>query len=236
MKRILLAAAVLALLPSTRALAQDEAAIIVTGQRSDRSDSEYYNEEQSAIGLTRRADYFVKPLYVGSDSRDAALRRGELLAMLRATVERAGSAGITLVAGDYALMPVTLANMEELPIRSGNRPDTSLVQIYARIPVGGEVARVSTADERIAAFVKDVPATGRSYIETGSTALAISNPDQYRLAVVQTIADEAKRYAGQFGSDYGVEIRGLDSELYWQQASETEVFLYITHSFIIRPK
>jgi hypothetical protein len=236
MKRILFAVGALALLPSTHATAQDDAAIIVTGQRSDRSDSDYYNEEQSAIGLTRRADFFVKPLYVGSDSRDAVQRSAELLAMLRATVERAGAAGITLVAGDYALTPVTLANMADLPIRSGNRPDTSLVQIYARIQVGGEVARVAAADERIAAFVKDVPATGRSYIETGSTALAISNPDQYRLAVVQAIADEAKRYTTQFGSDYGIEIRGLDSELYWQQASETDVFLYIAHSFVIRPK
>ncbi len=237
MRRILLAAGALALLPPAYAVAQDDSAsIIVTGQRSDRSDSEFYDEEQAAIGLTRKADFFVKPLYVGSDSRDSVQRRQELLAMLRATVERAGAAGITLVAGDYTLTPVTLANMADLPIRSGNRPDTSLVQIYARIPVGGGTERVATADERIAAFVKNVPATGRSYIETGSTALAISNPDQYRLAVVKAVADEAKRYAAQFGPDYGIEIRGLDSELYWQQASETEVFLYIAHNFVIRPK
>ena len=39
-----------------------------------------------------------------------------------------------------------------------------------------------------------------------------------------------------FGSGYGVEIRGLESDLYWQQASETEVFLYIEHSFTIAPR
>ena len=87
---------------------------------------------------------------------------------------------------------------------------------------------------KIAAFVRSVPVTGRSFIETGSTVLGLSNPDQYRLAVVQAIADESK--AGQYGSDYGIEIRELDSELYWQQASETDVFLYIKHSFVIRPK
>lgn len=235
--RILAALAALAVLTPLPAAAQDEESnVIVTGMRSDRSGSEYYNEEQSAIGLTRKADFFVKPLYVSSDSRDPDLRQAELLAMLRATIERAGEAGITLVAGDYTLTPVTLAGMGDLSIGSGNRPDTSRVQVYARIPVSNDVDRVRDADQRINAFVKSVPVTGRSFIETGSTVLGLSNPDQYRLSVVQAIADEAKRYAGQFGSDYGIEIRGLDSELYWQQAGEADVFLYIAHSFVIRPK
>lgn len=36
-----------------------------------------------------------------------------------------------------------------------------------------------------------------------------------------------------FGSGYGVDIDGLDGDLYWQQSSETEIFLYIEHSFSI---
>jgi hypothetical protein len=231
-----LAAVLFATILALPVQAQDEGAIIVTGTRSDRSDSRYYNEDQSAIGLKRTADFFVKPLFVSSDSRDPDLRQQELMAMLRATIERAPAAGIAIVAGDYALKPVTLANLSELRIGSGNRPDTSRVQIYARIPITSGEQRVRDADKTIEAFVKAVPVTGRSFIETGGTALAINNPDQYRLAVVKAIADEAKRYAGLFGNDYGVEIRGLDSELYWQQASENEVFLYISHSFVIAPK
>lgn len=229
------AVALLAVFAAIPAMAQDEAAVIVTAQRNDRSDYQYYDEEQSAIGLTRKADFFVKPLYVSSDSRDPDLRLRELQAMLRATVERAGSAGITLVAGDYNLLPVSLSGLGELPVMGGNRPDTSRVLVYARIPVSN-AGSVDEADKRISAFVKAVPVTGRSFIDTGSTALALTNPDQYRLAVVKAVADEAKRYAAQFGPDYGIEIRGLDSELYWQQASATEVFLYIEHNFVIRPK
>lgn len=236
MKKAILALASASLLTPVPALAQDDSAVIVTASRSDRSSYEFYNRDQSAIGLKRTADYFVKPLFVNSDSRDAGERRSELLAMLRATIERAPEAGIDLVAGNYALEPVTLENYQELPIVYGGRPDTSRVQIYARIPVRGSNQRARDADKTIETFAKSIPATGRSYIETGSTALAINNPDQYRLDVVKTVADEAKRYAAQFGSDYGVMIDGLDSELYWQQASETEVFLYIQHSFTISPK
>ncbi len=90
--------------------------------------------------------------------------------------------------------------------------------------------------ERIAAFKEVVPATGRSFIDVGGTGLAIDNPEQYRNAVVRHIAEESTEYASMFGDGYGIRIQGLEGELYWQQASETEVFLYIEHSFVIEPR
>ena len=236
-RKLILGLAALSLTIPVAAAAQDDALIVVTGSRIDRDDyDQYYEDGQSAIGLTRKADFFVKPLYVSSDSRDAEQRKQELLAMLRATVEMADGEGLKLVAGNYSLKPVTLANIEEQSIGRGRRPDTSRVLVYVRIPVGTGAGRADKADERIEVFAKTIPTTGRSYIESGGTSLAINNPEQYRSAVVKAIAGESTRYAGMFGSDYGVEIRGLDSELYFKQASETEVFLYIEHSFVIKPK
>lgn len=219
------------------AQAQDEGMIVVTGSRVDRDDyDQYYDEEQSAIGLTRKADNFVKPIYVNSDSRDPEVRRAEVTAMLQDVMKLAGKQGIALVAGDYKLVSLTDETLKALSFGAGSRPDTTRVKVYARLPVGGSYAGVKEVDAAIAAFVKAVPVTGRSYIETGGTDLAINNPQGYRGAVVKAIADEAKRYAAMFGPDYGIEIRGLDSELFFKQASETEVFLYIEHSFVIRPK
>ncbi len=216
-------------------MAQDT--VVVTGSRIDRSDyDEFYDDEQTAIGLTRKADFFVKPIYVNSDSRDAKVRSEEVTAMLAAAIERARVQGISLVAGEYTLAPLTMQSMEELPYGRGSRPDTTRVKIYARLPVGGKFKGVDQVDEAVLAFKDSVPATGRSYIETGGTDLAIDNPDQYRGAVVRAIADESKRYAAMFGNDYGIEIRGLDSDLYFKQASQTEVFLYIEHNFVIKPK
>ncbi|WP_017664921.1 hypothetical protein [Porphyrobacter sp. AAP82] len=219
------------------AWAQDEGMIVVTGSRVDRDDyDQYYDEGQSAIGLTRKADNFVKPLYINSDSRDPDVRRAEVTAMLGDVMRLAAAQGIALVAGDYKLVPLTPESLKALSYGVGNRPDTTRVKVCARVPVGGGFAGVRAVDAAIAAFVKSVPVTGRSYIETGGTDLAINNPQSYRGAVVKAIADEAKRYAALFGPDYGIELRGLDSELYFKQASETEVFLYIEHSFVIGPK
>lgn len=237
MKRWILAGTLAAMGTPTALAAQDEAMIVVTGSRVDRNNyDEYYDDEQSAIGLTRKADNFVKPIFVNSDSRDPETRRAEVTAMLQDVIRLAGREGIALVAGDYKLVPLNDETLKALSYGTGSRPDTTRVKVYARLPVGGAYGGVKEVDAAVAAFVKAVPVTGRSYIETGGTDLAINNPQAYRGAVVKAIADEAKRYAAMFGPDYGIEIRGLDSELFFKQASETEVFLYISHSFVIRPK
>jgi len=212
--------------------------VVVTGARQDRSSANGYfrSNDPSAIGVTRTADYFVTPLFVSSDSRNPDERIEELFAMLSATMTEADQAGITLVAGRYTLEPVTAGTMRNLPIMGGNRPDTSRVQIYARIPLRGASASVGTTAESIAEFVKTIPATGRSFIDVGTTGLAIDNPEQYRADVVRHIAQESTSYASMFGDDYRVVIDGLDGKLYWQQSSETEIFLYIEHNFTIRPK
>lgn len=236
MRKVILLAACAAVAMPMPIAAQDT--VVVTGSRQDRSATNAYftgSGSTAAIGVTRRADYFVTPLFVSSDTRDPDLRIEELFTMLGATLDRADAEGIALVAGRYTLEPVTRANMRELPTFGGNRPDTSRVQIYARIPLRGESPSVSGTAERIEAFVEAIPATGRSFIDVGTTGLAIDNPEQYRSAVVRHIAEESTRYAAMFGSGYGVEITGLAGDLYWQQASETEVFLYINHNFVIRP-
>ncbi|MDP5103206.1 MAG: hypothetical protein NWP98_04715 [Erythrobacter sp.] len=236
LKTVVVAAALASLIAPTALAAQDEM-IVVTGSRVDRDDyDEYYDSDQSAIGLTRKADNFVKPIFINSDSRDPAIRRAEVTAMLEATIRLAAQKNIALVAGDFKLVALTPETIEDLSYGNGSRPDTTRVKIYARLPVGGRFTRVDAVDETIADFVQTVPVTGRSYIETGGTDLAINNPQSYRGAVVKAIADEAKRYAAMFGSDYGIEIRGLDSELFFKQASETEVFLFIEHNFVIKPK
>lgn len=121
-------------------------------------------------------------------------------------------------------MLLTEQTLKILSFGIDTRPDTTRVKILARPSVGERFARVGEVNTAIAAFVKTVPVSGRSYIESAGTDLAINNPQAYRGAVVKAIADEAKRYAAMFGNDYGVETCGLDSELFFKQASETEVF------------
>lgn len=73
MKRAIMAAALASIAMPVSVAAQDT--VMVTAIRIERTDyDEYCHGDQSAIGLTRKADFYLKPIYVNSDSRDAKVR------------------------------------------------------------------------------------------------------------------------------------------------------------------
>ncbi len=100
-----------------------------------------------------------------------------------------------------------------------------------KTPLTGSIA---SAQQKIAAFVKAVPPTGRSLIvQKGGLALTIVKPDQYREEIYRRVAEGAKQAVSFYGSDYGVDVTGLDRAIAWTQVSNTEVFLYVPYSFSI---
>ncbi len=233
MRKFLFVAALVLLSTAEPSSAQDEnvGEIIVTAQRTAGT---YYEDEQPVIGLRRVADSAVQSVQITSDSRDEDVRKREIHAMLDTAVRRASNSGVELVTGDYELVPITLTNYKDLIFGTGNRPDTSQVSFYVKAKLSGSTG---SAQSRIDTFIKAVPATGRSLIEKqGGLTLTIINPDQYRDQIIKLVAAESLKYAGYFGTDYGVEVSGLNEQLAWAQASGTEVFLYIPYRFSIKPK
>lgn len=205
--------------------------VVVTAQRSS---GEYYSDEQTVIGLRRQADSAVQPVVFTSDSRDEAMRKREIQAMLLDALDRAEGMGVQLVTGDFELVQVTRANYRDLVFASGRRPDTSEIGLMVKARLSGSTGG---AQDRIDRFVKAVPPSGRALLEKrGALTLTIVNPDQYRDDIVKLIAENGKRYASYFGADYGVEVGGLNEQLAWAQVSNTEVFLYIPYRFTIKPK
>lgn len=228
--RLLLSAALL--FAAFPAVAQDGMGeIMVTAQRSS---GEFYSDEQTVIGLRRSADSAVQNVSITSDSRDESMRKREIHAMLLAAIERAGSAGVQLVTGDFELTPVTRENFKDLLFKNGSRPDTSKIDLMVKAKLGGSTGN---AQKRIDDFIKAVPPNGRALMDKlGDPTLTIINPDQYRDEIVKLVAENARRYAGYFGPEYGAEVGGLNEQLAWAQVSWTEVFLYIPYRFSIKPK
>lgn len=207
------------------------AEIVVTGTRKS---ADYYDDEQTVVGLRRPADSAVQSVTIMSDSRDESTRKSEINAMLASAIQRAGANGVELVTGDFELTPLTSTSAKDMIFRPSNRPDTSQIQFFVKAQLSGSTGG---AQERIDRFVKSVPPSGRALMEKrGNLTLTIINPDQYRDQIVKLIADEAKKNAAYFGPDYGVEVGGLNEQLSWSQVSGTEVFLYIPYRFTFRPK
>ncbi|HET9640234.1 MAG TPA: hypothetical protein VFP12_13605 [Allosphingosinicella sp.] len=240
------------------ALSQDggEGEIIVTGTRISGPTAVAVVEQRPVIGLKRQADSAVRRIEIVSDSREADLRQREVQAMLLAALDRAKREGMSLVTGHYEVVEVTRDNWRDAFPALAGRPavededddddddeddkpkpgfeddgSTATVRLMVKTRLEGSIA---SAQQKIAAFVKGVPATGRSQIEQkGGIALTIIDPDQYRDEIYRLVAAGAKHAASFYGEGYSVKVTGLDRDVGWAQVSNTEIFLYIPYSFTV---
>ena len=236
--------------------------VVVTGQRISNSLSSsplsigsYILPSPPVIGFKRQADSAVRTIEIVSDSREEDLRRREVQAMLLDAIDRAKTAGFSLVTGQLELVEVTRANwQDQFPELAGktkekdeendydddededqsayeNNSSSTTIRLKVKTKLDGSI---NNAQQKIAGFIKSVPATGRSLIvPQGGLSLTIINPDQYRDEIYKRIATGAKHAVSFYGPEYGVEVMGLDRDVAWQQVSNTEVFLYIPYTFKI---
>ena len=220
-----------------------------------------YLDKRPVTGLRRPADGAVRHIEIVSDSREAEMRRSEVQAMLFAALDRAKKDGLSLVTGELEVTEVTrdnwkvlfpgLAGQADLVAEDEDDSDdydddndnglvkpgfadtgsTATIRLLVKTKLTGTIA---DAQRRISAFVKAVPATGRSQItQSGPLALTIINPEQYRDEIYRRIAGAAKQATSFYGPEYGVKVTGLDREIAWAQVSNTEVFLYIPYGFTV---
>lgn len=239
MKRLLLGLGIVGLLAPIAASAQENAIsegmneVVVTAQRREAND---YSSETPAVGLLRKADFAVLQVAVSGDSRDKAVRESEIFEMIKAAITAAPRNGVQLAYGARTLQPLTLANYRELSLNNDRRPDSQRVSFLAKVPLGDN-ADAKLAQERITAFVKSVKPVGRALLEeTGDLQLSIVAPDQYRGAVVDAIAADAKAMAAKLGDGYGVQIDGLSRPVEWVRAGLSDVMIFVPYRLVILPK
>jgi hypothetical protein len=218
------------------ALAQE---VLVTGQRRG-GEAGYYGgivaTSRPVVALKRTADYGVQSVHVVGDERDKDKRRSDLKATIRAIIGAAAKQGFELATGDYVLQPLTLANYETLYFSGDGRPDTDRAQFLIKLKLAPGMAE-KTADERIKAFYESVTKTGRTVIRPdGRLTLSVTNPDQYRGQIIALIAEDSAMAAGKFGGESGVDVSGLDRPVEWARAEETNVFLFLPASYVIRKR
>ena len=242
-------------------LAQDDDSsnsneIVVTGMRNSVSGNIAEIESQPpVIGLKRTADSAVRTIEIVSDSREEAMRKREVQAMLLDAIDRAKRDGFSLVTGQFELVEITRANwQDQFPALAGKAnaaedddDDDDDNEARGAFEDNGNIATahlkvktklngsIGSAQQKISAFVKSVPATGRSQIQQkGQLALTIINPEQYRDEIYRRIAAGSQHAVTFYGPGYGLDVTGLHNSIAWKQVSNTEVFLYIPYQFSVR--
>lgn len=227
------AVAVLGMLSlAPEALAQDEGLgeVIVTAMRREAQD---YSAEMPAVGLRRKADFAVVGVSIAGDTRDQAQRQGEIYDMIRAAIAAAPRAGVQLAYGERTLQALTLANYRELSLTNDGRPDSQRTSFLVKVALSGTMD-AQAAQSAITAFVKSVKPVGRALMtETDDLTLSVVAPDQYRGAVADAIAADARAMAARVGADYGVEIEGLSRPVEWARAGLSDVLLYVPYKLVV---
>ena len=228
-------AALLGILMPVGALAQDTGSqeVIVTAKRNQQDG---YSASIPVVGLRRSADFAVQEVTITGDTRDADVRQDEIYRMLANAIAAAPKAGVQIASGEGTVQAVTLANYRSLALTRDNRPDSQKVSFLVKTPLGAG-ADAKTAEAKIAAFVKTVKPVGRALMETSDDlTFSVVAPDQYRGAIADIIAADAKAMAAKLGDGYGVEIEGLNRPVEWARSGLSEVLLYIPYKLVIVPR
>lgn len=243
MKRIgLLLGGLLALIPfPTVAQNNNLGEVIVTASRREVAGAANMDDEEAAarvpaIGLRRTADYAVWFVNITGDTRDAPRRQQEIYDMLKNAVQLAArTGGIELGTGSYVVEPLTIGNYRNVPLTGAGRSDSERANFIIKTKlVGGLDAKTALA--KVEAFIKAVQPVGRAELtRNNDQTLSIVDPDQYRSAIADLVAADAKAYAARFGPEYRVEVGGIDKPVEWSRASLTEVVLYLPYSYRIVP-
>lgn len=233
MKNFVIAAVGLIIAAPVMAQDLESAEVIVTGSRIEQDD---YSREMPAVGLRRSADFLVQEITIRGDTRDPKQRGAEIRQMLQKAVQLASSRGVQLAFGDYVLTPLTLANIDQVTLKSDNRPDSQRVDFLVKAPLAGNENGAS-AEKRIADYIESVPEVGRAQMdESGDSSLSIVGPDQYRKAIADKVMDDARELSAKMGSGYGVTIEGLNMPVQWTRAGPSDVLLYVPYKLVIVPK
>lgn len=72
--------------------------------------------------------------------------------------------------------------------------------------------------------------------EMGDATLSVVGPDSYRDQIIAAVAADAKRQATVVGSEYAVELTGLNMPVQWARSGPGEVLLFIPYELSVRPR
>lgn len=220
------------LLLQTNAMAQQDE-IVVTGSRV----SIYESEEIPFINLRAKPDFMIQEVYIESDSREEGARTKEVDATLKSLAARARSNKLielnlqkTIETDDDEieyLVPFDLAGIE---YGRGSRPDTTRIYIIIKTPIDDKETSPEVIEKRLDDFIGSVATTGRAIVKPyGAVGLSIVDLQQYRLPLLQKLAEDNQSLKAIFGNENKILIEGLERQVRWRVTGPLQLTLYFPY-------
>jgi hypothetical protein len=233
MKRLLLAAAILAIVAPA-------AAPLAFGQQIVAQSNFVNRQQQGAIpqvSITVRADFVLFSVRFETGTRSADARDDELAKTFAAVTQRASRAeGMSIEVGQPGFSAaVETAAIKEMIQTQGN--DRSSISIVLKVMVKPNET-FDAIRARAEKFVKDTPLTGRVEAIVGDNQfLGISDPKKHRDTLIKAIADDVKQMQGAFGgasAPVSVNLTGMEARTLTRPVGPLDLEIYLPYSMSLR--
>lgn len=218
---------------STHSIAQEtqfEEEVIVTGVRASQ-------RELPGIVYNRQADYLLLKITILNDSRNEDIREQEIKKTIANAIKKVNNSKeieLSLIKKGF-VVPLINKNTT-IDIHTGKRPDTSQVEIRAKILINSNTKNPEQLLAKLNNFSKSINVVGRTeLITTDEPEVSIVNPRQYRNSIIKLISKDAKYTTSSLGEDYRVIISGIDSPVKWVKSGQTNITMYIPYSYDVIP-
>ncbi len=194
------------------------------------------SEDFPGVVLKHQGDFLLMDIAIESDSRELSVRKKEIQETVDKLLKSAKQKEDITVSIDTNGMVFPLLTSANLPMTSGARPDTSLVNLVLRTPIPKEVKDVQDLSSRLSVFANSIDGVGRATVGAyADTTVSVVNPQQYRMDVIYAVLDEVKAVTERLGPDYRVVLTGIDNQMEWRGADSTNVIFYIPYSYDVIP-
>lgn len=201
--------------------------IVVTGSRIE-------NYGMPSVTVTKQADFLVQRIRLINDSRSPELRRQEILETIEQFLKAtAHYPGMALSYGTGFLEPIDLSRNSLQMIEDDKRPDTSYVDVYAKVAFNPK-RKANDQIIELRRFIIETKKVGRTEVDPlGDIGISVVGPEQHRYEIIDRIAAENRRLGEALGTDCRVSTEGLAGRVEWQRSDISEVTLYIPYSITV---
>jgi len=195
-------------------------------------------ENSPGVFLEKRGDFLLLTATLVNDTRDVGTRFSELnqtINKIITSASRDADISLNVVDDNDFVRPLTTDNFQA-GIRSGRRPDTSIVTIYVKTAIPSNAQQAFGLSAKMGSFIEKIKGVGRTEIDTNDdVTVSVVNPQQHRRALLAQILEEIKYVTQSLGPDYRAKITGLDREIKWSRSGELGLAFYLPYRYEILP-
>lgn len=175
--------------------------------------------------LDVQAEYVAMPVSLSSDAKHPS-ERIQLIHQLQSIIERAArnDAAIDLQQGNISLSPRELSSFS-ISKMNGSPSESKL---YILSPITDSV-NIFDVTQKLNHFLSSIKLPDETKIRPGNTTLAIKDPDRFRAELIKKIKIDVESTRETLGTDYKVEISGLEGPVLVVQLNDKQVRLFINY-------